>query len=331
MLSASHNILMKIELKELKDCGRELKIEVEKEKVEKEFSALYSHLEKTARIPGFRPGKAPLSIIKTHFREEAREEVLGKLIPATLKEALEEKNLASIIEPAVSEIDLQEDNLKYTAYLEVMPEVKLGAYTGLIIRKEKRKIEEKEVEETLAKTKKSLLVEETSIERERQKKEVRKNLELKLVWEEMREEEEQLLSQLEKDSQLQVPATLVQRRLSEIASAHFSRLELTGKNNEEKEQIAKDLIEKLKPQAYRDIKTLFILKEIAEKEKIEATEEEVSERIKQITRLRREAKIEREPENNGEIKEQLKQEKVFEFIKKRARIIWKPEKKIVLS
>lgn len=138
MLSASHNILMKIELKELKDCGRELKIEVEKEKVEKEFSALYSHLEKTARIPGFRPGKAPLSIIKTHFREEAREEVLGKLIPATLKEALEEKNLASIIEPAVSEIDLQEDNLKYTAYLEVMPEVKLGAYTGLIIRKEKR-------------------------------------------------------------------------------------------------------------------------------------------------------------------------------------------------
>ena len=139
------------------------------------------------------------------------------------------------------------------------------------------------------------------------------------------------MSQLEKDSQLQVPATLVQRRLSEIASAHFSRLELTGKNNEEKEQIAKDLIEKLKPQAYRDIKTLFILKEIAEKEKIEATEEEVSERIKQITRLRREAKIEREPENNGEIKEQLKQEKVFEFIKKRARIIWKPEKKIVLS
>ena len=75
----------------------------------------------------------------------------------------------------------------------------------------------------------------------------------------------------------------------------------------------------------------FILKEIAKKEKIEVTEEEVSERIKQITQLRREAKIEKEPEDNGEIKGQLEQEKVFEFIKKRARIIWKPEKKIVLA
>ena len=81
MLSASHNILMKIELKELKDCGRELKIEVEKEKVEKEFNAIYSYLERTARIPGFRPGKAPLSIIKTHFREGRENNKCKKCCP----------------------------------------------------------------------------------------------------------------------------------------------------------------------------------------------------------------------------------------------------------
>ncbi len=314
----------------MKGCGRELRVEVEKERVEKEFKGLYSDLERKAKIPGFRPGKAPKNIIKTHFGEDVKKEVLGRLITSSCNEVLKEKNLSSVIAPIISEIELEEEeNLKYKVYIEIMPGVTLGLYSGLTIQKEKKEVREKEVEEALAKGRKSFLA-KSPIEEEKQREKIRENLELKLALEEMREEKEQLLSQLEENSSFEVPTTLVKRRLSELLSAHLSSIDLKEKSKEEREEIIKGLTERLRPQAYRDIKILFILNEIAKKEKIEVTEDEAEERRRQIAQLSQE-KIEEDSEKKEEIREQLRQEKTLEFVRGRAKILWKPEKKVVLA
>ena len=331
---------MKIELKELKGCGRELRIEVEKEKVEKEFKTIYSNLGREAKIPGFRPGKAPINVIKTHFGEGIKNEVFDKLVPPSSAKAMEEKGLSSIITPLISEVNLREDALSWKLYLEVTPDVNLGNYKGLVIKKEKRTVQEEEVNKTLenwAKNDPKIKQETFNLkQRDGLKAGIRKQLESEDSLKEKREEEKEILKLLRENSSLEIPPAFLNRHLDGLIKENLSRMDLKGKNKEEIKKIIDELRERLRQQAEEDVKSFFILEEIARKEKIGISENELNEAIANIAKLNKEKpeELRKKLEKNERLEElqnQLKQNKVLDFVKKRAKIIWKPEKKVILA
>ena len=91
--------MAKTELKVLEGCRRQLRIEVEPETVKKTYQEIIRGVEKTAQIPGFRPGKAPREIIKERYREVINKEVVEKLIPETYQEALKAYTSAYALNP----------------------------------------------------------------------------------------------------------------------------------------------------------------------------------------------------------------------------------------
>ena len=331
---------MKVELKELKGCGRELRIEVEKEKVEKEFKSLYSNLERKAEIPGFRPGKVPTSVIKTRFSEEIKREVFDKLAPSSCFAAMKEKDISSVIAPIISEINLKEDTLSYKAYLEVAPQVNLGNYTGLVIKKEKRAIKKEEINKALEEwARRDPKISQAALnleERKALKERIKKQLELQESLGERKEEEREILKLLRENSNLEAPSVFVAQHLQSLVRENLSKLDLKGKTEKEVEKIARDLEEKLRNGVREEVEFFFILKEIAKKEKIEVSEEELKEAISDIAKLNKgePEELRKRLEETGrleELRNQLRQNKVLDFVRGRAKILWKPEKKIVLA
>ncbi len=138
---------MKSEIKKSEGLVREMEIEVDVEKVTAAFNKVYDKYLKEANIPGFRPGKAPLNIIKTKFSEAAREDVLLELVEESYQQALKEQNLRAATYPTFPEINLQENqSLRYTARFEVFPEVNNINYDGLTLPKNEFQVQDPEVD-----------------------------------------------------------------------------------------------------------------------------------------------------------------------------------------
>ena len=115
-------------------CKRELELEIPAENVTKATEKVARDLARVARVPGFRPGKAPVTLIRRRFAEDIQGEVLQSLVPEYNEKALEEKKLVPITRPAVDKIDFKEgEPLRFRAVFEVLPEFELGDYKNLAI------------------------------------------------------------------------------------------------------------------------------------------------------------------------------------------------------
>jgi len=140
---------MKVSVKDISSCEKQLTILVSEEVIAKEFNLFYTEAAKSAKIPGFRPGKAPRHILELHFKETAREEVLKRLIPDSLRNAFHEKGLAPISSPSVEKIDFQPTRLQYEAHIEVRPAIKISKYKGLTVKQKPVVVEEQEISDAL--------------------------------------------------------------------------------------------------------------------------------------------------------------------------------------
>jgi trigger factor len=131
-------------------CKRELLIEVPADVVRQATEKVVREVQKQARIPGFRPGKAPVSFIKQRFSAEIRKEVLQDLVPAHFRtKALEEK-LAPVAMPSFEDVEYKDDEpLKFKAVFEVLPEFELGEYRGLEVEYAEPEVKESTVDRAL--------------------------------------------------------------------------------------------------------------------------------------------------------------------------------------
>ena len=126
-------------------------MEVPAERVEEEFGSVYNSYRKRLSVPGFRKGKAPLSVLQARFGPKIESEVLGKLLPLAYKEATQQEQLTPIASPQVSEVEFKRgEPLRFKAVVEVKPEPQLGDYRGLRVTKRLRAITDKDVAEALA-------------------------------------------------------------------------------------------------------------------------------------------------------------------------------------
>lgn len=129
---------MQVNIEELSPVQKKINIEIPAEKVNEEIEKAYSAIQKKAKLQGFRPGKAPMQLIKRTYSDAMRDEVMRKLYEQTLYKAMDEHKIDPVDSPTI-ESDLLEQNssFKYSALVEVMPQILLKEYTGLAVKKER--------------------------------------------------------------------------------------------------------------------------------------------------------------------------------------------------
>lgn len=130
--------------------SRKLNVEIPVEKVQEAFDKVYKAIQKKANIKGFRQGKAPLKTIKSMYGEQVKTDVINDLVNEGYQSALEQHKLDPVGYPKVSFDSLDEEKgFTFTAEFEVRPEVKLKAFEGLSVMKEKLEVSEDRVKDIL--------------------------------------------------------------------------------------------------------------------------------------------------------------------------------------
>jgi len=131
-------------------CKRELELEIPAENVKKATEKISRDLARVARIPGFRPGKAPVTLIQRRFAEEIKGEVLDSLLPDVLSQSLQEKKMIPVNQPQVDQVNFTENGpVKFRATFEVLPEFELSDYKNLEIEVDKLEIGDAEVNKAI--------------------------------------------------------------------------------------------------------------------------------------------------------------------------------------
>src|SRR5438874_7209058 len=126
---------MKVAIESIEGCKRRLAIEAPVDVVQKEWERAYGRVQKLARLPGFRKGHVPRSLVKVHFADDVRREVAEHLIPEVYRQALTEARLDPVNEPDIQDLRLEEGApLSFVALVEIKPAITLGDYVGMDIQ-----------------------------------------------------------------------------------------------------------------------------------------------------------------------------------------------------
>jgi trigger factor len=132
------------------NCKRELELEIPAENVQKATEKVAKDLARVARVPGFRPGKAPVTLIRRRFADDIQGEVVQSLVPEYLEKALDEKKLIPVTRPEVDKVEFKEgEPLRFRAVFEVLPEFDLGDYKNLEVQVDAIEIGDAQVDKTL--------------------------------------------------------------------------------------------------------------------------------------------------------------------------------------
>jgi trigger factor len=132
------------------DSKRSLEIEVPLEEVERARERVTNSIKQRVRLPGFRPGKAPISLIQSRFESEIRSEVLEVLLPQAFRERVEKEDLKVVGTPDVSDLHFEPGQpIRFKAVFEVAPVFELGEYRGLPAKYEEPTVTDEEVEKRL--------------------------------------------------------------------------------------------------------------------------------------------------------------------------------------
>jgi trigger factor len=131
-------------------CKREIELEIPAENVQKASEKVARDIARVARIPGFRPGKAPVTLVRRRFADDIQGEVMQSLVPEYLEKALDEKKLVPVTRPEVDQVHFKEgEPLRFRAVFEVLPEFELGDYKNLQIQIDDIEVGDTQVDKVL--------------------------------------------------------------------------------------------------------------------------------------------------------------------------------------
>jgi trigger factor len=141
---------MQVSLESTGTLGRRLTVAVSAERVEEEFSTRLARLSRQVKLPGFRPGKVPLTMVERQYGGRLMEEVAGDLIETSLKEAIHREGLRPAAGPRIRRKELARGReLEYTAEFEIYPEIKKLDIQGVAIERPVATVTAEDVERTL--------------------------------------------------------------------------------------------------------------------------------------------------------------------------------------
>jgi len=129
---------------------REIQVEIPVEEVNRETDSLIQKYQKLARIPGFRRGHVPASVIRQRFSEDLKSDVVETLIPRYFRKETDKQGLIPVSQPQVTDLHLKDNEpLRFKATFEVMPEIKVEGYRELRAEKPEIVVTDEEVEKSL--------------------------------------------------------------------------------------------------------------------------------------------------------------------------------------
>jgi trigger factor len=127
---------MKTELTEVSETQKHLTFEVPTEAVATEIRRVAQDYGRKARVPGFRQGKVPATVVKQRYKDQILYDVANDLIPKLVEEALRERGLEPVATPDIKDVVIEEGQpLTFLAEFETLPPIDPGEYTGLTLTK----------------------------------------------------------------------------------------------------------------------------------------------------------------------------------------------------
>jgi len=131
-------------------CKRELTIEVPADVVKDEREKIIARYAKLARVPGFRKGKVPATVVRQRFADEIKSDLVEALVPRYFREETKKQNMVPVSQPRVTDLNLHdEEPLKFKAEFEIFPEFKVADYSDIKAETIDTNVTEDEVEQSL--------------------------------------------------------------------------------------------------------------------------------------------------------------------------------------
>ena len=129
---------------------REISVEIPAAEVTRETDALIQKYQKLARLPGFRKGHVPASIIRQRFAEDIKTDVVESLVPRYFRQEADKQGLIPVSQPQVTDLHIHDgEPLRFKASFEILPEIKVDGYKELRAEKPVIEITDDEVEQAL--------------------------------------------------------------------------------------------------------------------------------------------------------------------------------------
>ncbi len=146
---------MKLEVTELGPIKRALKIEIPEDEVNKQFAQVYAELNRQVRIPGFRPGKAPMALLEKRYAKEVEEDVVRRLVPDYYERAIRQAGIVPVLVqvPPLERVKIKKNAaFSFTATVEIKPKIELRDYrppNPISLKPDKRTVTDEQVDRVL--------------------------------------------------------------------------------------------------------------------------------------------------------------------------------------
>jgi trigger factor len=132
---------MNVVLEPRPNCLMTLSVELPSERVSKEWSNIAQTFQRKARVPGYRPGKAPQALVESRFAKDIKEELTSKLLRDSLSEAIRENNLRVLSVSEVENVEIAEDRtMRYRATVVTAPEFELPDYSSIRLKSPRKRL-----------------------------------------------------------------------------------------------------------------------------------------------------------------------------------------------
>ena len=141
---------MTVEVENQPHCVATLRIELPPEQVSKEWDAITNNFAQFARIPGYRPGKAPKRVVEAKFRKDIQDELTKKLVSQSYREAVAEKQLRVVALTNLEDVEFGQDrSMRFRATVVTAPEFELPEYRNIPVQAASAKVTEEEINAAL--------------------------------------------------------------------------------------------------------------------------------------------------------------------------------------
>lgn len=323
----------------------ELEIEIPIPQMEGYFQLAASELSKNMKVDGFRPGKVPIEIVEREKgSQKLYDQAANLAIQKTLPKAILDNEVEIVGRPDIVVTQIARGNLmKYKAAFWTIPEVELGNYKGLKIKKKEIKVEDKEVDKSLEYLQKSRAKDgkmpelsddwAESLGNFKSLDHLKQSIKQGIVQEkELREKERirmELIEQVTDKSKMDIPQALIDIELDKMINELKRSVESMGLGFDKYLKEIKKTVEELKKewrdQAEKRVRIALVLKAIAKKEKIEVSDDEVLKRVNETLKHYPNVKeVEKDidlPAFKEYTKGVIKNEKVFQLLEREAKVL----------
>jgi trigger factor len=142
---------MLLNYEDLSPVKKSVEVEIPADLISNEAKRVTTEFTRQAKLPGFRPGKVPLSVVRTRFAKEIQDEVMSRLLSRSFRDAISEKGVEPVGDPQLQHVDayIEGAPIKYKAEFEVKPKIELREYRGIEIDDPKIEVSDEDVDKMI--------------------------------------------------------------------------------------------------------------------------------------------------------------------------------------